>query len=164
MVQRELTVLLALAAVIAVSGCAPKMVETAEFGDPQTSHRILIATGQSEFKQAVASEVIRGCEGAALFFKITDLRRLEFEAVESYTAIVIMNTCFAWQMDPRVKRFLESTTAKAKVIVMTTAGDSNWRSETAGVDAFTAASSPADVTRAAEKIRAGVREIIDAAV
>jgi len=163
MARRGLPILFVLAAVIALSGCASKRVETVEFGDPRTSFRILIATEQSEFKQAVTAEVVRRFDGAALFFKIIDLRELESEAVDAYAAVVIMNTCFAWKMNPRVQAFLESTAVKTKIIVMTTAGDPNWHTETAGIDAFTAASSPADVTRTAEKIRTRVQAIIDAA-
>jgi len=42
--------LVMLAATLALWGCAPKMVKTVEFGDPETTPWILIATEQSEFK------------------------------------------------------------------------------------------------------------------
>lgn len=157
------TLMVTLAAALALWGCAPKMVKTVEFGDPQTTLRVLIATEQSEFKQAVTAKLISGFENGSLFFKIIDLRNLETERVEAYTTVVIMNTCVAWNLNPRVKTFLETTPAGEKVIVLTTAGDPGWQAETAGVDAFTSASSPADVTRVAEQLRTRIRSIINVA-
>ncbi len=155
--------LTALVVAMTLSGCAQKMVNTVAFGDPHTAIRILIATEQSEFKQAVTEKVVNGFENQALFFKITDLRNLESEAVASYTVIVIINTCVAWDLDPRVKTFFESTVTKEHIILLTTAGDADWQAEAAGVDAFTSASSPADTERAAENLRTRIRAIIDAA-
>ena len=75
------TLIVALVVALTLSGCAPKMVKTVEFGNPQTTLRILIATEQSEFKQAVTEKVINEFEDTALFFKITDLRNYRCNCV-----------------------------------------------------------------------------------
>ena len=160
---RLILLLPALVVALALAGCAPKMVQTVEFGDPQTALRILIATEQSEFKQAVTETLVRGLDDGALFFKITDLRNLESEPAGSYAAIVILSTCVAWGLNPRVRAFLESPVAKEKIILLTTAGDVDWQAAVDGVDAITSASSPADVSRVAETLQTRIRAIIVAA-
>lgn len=152
-----------LCAALILGGCAPKMVKTTEFGNPQSAPRILIATEQSEFKQAVIEKVVKDPAQDRLFFKITDLRNLENETAAAYSAVIIVSTCRAWQLNSRVSTFLQETSVQAKIVLLTTAGDEQWEAGVEGVDAFTAASSPADVEQTAEKLQTRIHAIINAA-
>jgi hypothetical protein len=152
-----------LTAITFLYGCAPRAVKTVEFGDPGAAARVLIASERSDFKQAVIERVVAGFENEGLFFKIIDLRDLDGASVETYNAVVIINTCVAWQLNPRVTAFLEETNMRGKTVLLTTAGDADWHADAAGVDAITAASSSADVDRTADKLRTKIRTRIHAA-
>ena len=155
--------LIALAAVPALFGCAPKMVKTIEHGDPGADTRVLIASEASDFKQAVIEQVVARFQNEGLFFKITDLQNLADERTNAYAAVIIINSCVAWQLNPKVNAFIKTADSLEKVILLTTAGDQDWQPGVEGVDAITAASMPADVETIADKINAKLGALIHAA-
>lgn len=154
---------LALAAVLVIYGCAPKMVKTIERGNPGAATRVLIASEASDFKQAVIEQVVTGYAERDLFFKITGLQNLADETATDYAAVIIINSCVAWQLNPRANAFIKKAAMPEKVILLTTAGDQDWQPGVEGVDAITAASISADIERTADKIKARLGALIHAA-
>ena len=96
----------ALAATLVVQGCAPQMVKTVEIGNPRAVMRVLIASESSDFKQAVIEKVVAGYDQDSLYFKITDLQNLADETASSYAAVMIINSCVAWQLNPKANAFI----------------------------------------------------------
>jgi len=154
---------MALTAVVVNYGCAPRMVKTIERGNPRAATRVLIASEASDFKQAVIEQVVTGFAKDDLFFKITGLQNLADETASGYTAVIMINSCVAWQLNPRVNAFIKKTDRLEKIILLTTAGDQDWQPGVEGIDAITAASIPADIERTAEKIKATLGALIHAA-
>jgi len=154
---------IALAVVLLSQGCAPKMVKTVEFGNPRAAMRVLIASEASDFKKAVIDQVVAGYDRKDLYFKVTDLQNLADETASDFAAVIIINSCVAWQLNPRVNAFLNKTEMPANIILLTTAGDQDWLAGIDGVDAITAASLPADIERTAEKLKVKLGALIHAA-
>jgi len=153
----------ALAATLVVQGCAPQMVKTVEIGNPRAVMRVLIASESSDFKQAVIEKVVAGYDQDSLYFKITDLQNLADETASSYAAVMIINSCVAWQLNPKANAFIRQADTLERVILLTTAGDQDWQAGVAGVDAITAASLPADIERIADQLKAKLGPLIHAA-
>lgn len=145
---------------IALSGCAPCMVREVEIGDKSRTNRILIATQQSEFKEAVVSKVVDALKNHAGYIKVIGLGKLAEESSEDYDAIAIINACMVWQLDPQASDFLDSVQEKEKVVLLTTAGGEGCRPEKAQVDAITSASKMSKVDRIAETLVNKVRAIM----
>lgn len=154
---------MALAVVLVSQGCAPKMVKTVELGNTQSAIRVLIASEFSDFKKAVVEQVVAGYDSNSLYFKITDLQNLAVETATDYAAVIIINSCVAWQLNPQVNAFFKKTEMPANIILLTTAGDQDWQAGIEGVDAITAASLPTDIERTADKLKVKLGALIHAA-
>jgi len=127
--------------ILLLCGCAVGSVQTVDSGSKADyEHRVLIASQNSGFKQAVAKEVRDSLKKNSYYVKIIDVKNLRSESPDDYNAIVILNACMAGRPDPRVESFLEILTEKDKIVLLTTGLLDNWKPESAGVDAMTSAS------------------------
>lgn len=115
---------------------------------------ILIASRQSEFKAAVIETVAINYQTTNIAVKIVGLEALESENPADYQAVVLINTCMAWKIDPAVESFLKRYPAADNLIVLTTSGDGEWlpKKPIGQYDAVSAASVMADVGKTAAKI------------
>ena len=139
--------------ILVLSGCASKPVRTVEFGDMVSSrHRVLIATQESVFKEAVAAEVIDGLERELCHVRLIDVGRLDEESTEDYDAIVIATLCVARHTPRRVERFIDRVREKDKVVLLVTAGSGKCGSRPSQVDAITSASTMNNAVMIAESI------------
>ena len=121
-------------------GCATRSVEEIGRGNRSSKRRVLIATQQSPFKEAVVSKVVEGLEKEACYVKIIDIKKLAEEPIEHYEAIVMINTCQARRLNRHARKFLTRVEGKEKIILLTTAGDEHWKPKGVTVDAITSAS------------------------
>lgn len=150
--MRSYPAILLLTLCLSSNGCAVRTVETSEIGRSSYTHRVLLATQYSEFKEAVVTRILESFKGDPVYFKVIDVRNLEEESTEPYQAVFIANTCIAWRLDSHVVDFLERTREKEKIILLTTAGGNKWQPKVAGVDAITSASNRMKVEEVAEII------------
>ncbi len=126
---------------LVVWGCASQPVETIESGLPAASDKkVLVATQNSKFKQAVVSEIYDRLNQNAIYLKIIDVNGLKSQSTAEFSAIVIINRCMAGRPDPRVESFIDREPQKNKIIVLTTGIQDSWKPDTPGVDAMTSAS------------------------
>ncbi len=125
---------------IVLLGCTSRMVKTTERGDKDCKKKVLIATQQSRFKEAVVSRVVAALEKDTCYVKIIDLRKLAGESTENYEAIVIVNTCWAGRLNRHARKFLKNVQEKEKIILLTTAIGEDWKPKAVKVDAVTSAS------------------------
>lgn len=138
---------------IILSGCTMKAVDTAYTGDPITAgKRVLIASQNSKFKQALVSEIIDTLQTNAYFIRVIDVKKLKVESATDYNAIVILNRCIAGRPDPRVETFIDNAFPKHRIIVLTTGRLESWKPEAKGVDAITSASNLKESSIIAQKI------------
>jgi hypothetical protein len=129
-------------------------VQVSEVNDPASAKRVLIASGESDFKESVIERVKAALEPEGVYIKVIGLGELEGQSVEDYDAVVLMNRCVAWGMDPHVDGFMKQQDSYDNIIVLTTSGDGGWLPDTTtrDFDAISAASKHALVDETAGEI------------
>ena len=126
---------------LSLLGCAVGTVDTIESGDRAAEQiRVLIATQNSDFKQAVIQAIRDKLEDNSGYIKVIDVKKLPYESIEGYHAIIILNECMAGRPDPRVESFIDDAPEKEKLIVLITGRLDSWKPESPRVDAMTSAS------------------------
>jgi hypothetical protein len=97
-----------------------------ERGDKDAAKRVLIATEQSEFKEAVTARIMDALEQKGCFIRLIGLENLADESVGHYGAIVIINSYEFWQIDWDASDFIDSADEQEqeKIILLTTVGGS----------------------------------------
>ena len=136
------------------------MVKGTERGDKNCEKRVLIAAQQSEFKEAVVSKVVEGLEQDACYVKVIDVKKLREESTGDYEAMVIVNTCKMWRLNRHVRKFLKKVQETGKIVLLTTAGDPEWKAKGVQVDAITSASEMEEVGAVAETVLEKVRTLL----
>jgi hypothetical protein len=126
---------------LSLSGCAVGTVDTIESGNRATTQsRILIATQNSEFKQAVIQTIRTALDKNSSYIRVIDVKRLPHESIDDYDAVILLNECMAGRPDPRVESFIDITPEKEKIVVLTTGRLDSWKPESPRVDAISSAS------------------------
>jgi hypothetical protein len=148
-------VLLGLAGVI--TACASQSIKRAEKGDMRSKNRVLVAGERSEFKDAVIARVVQALEKEACYVKLMDVDDLTGESTKPYRAVVLVNSCWFWRLRRPVLKFLAKAKEKEKVILLTTAGNDEWREKDIRVDAITSASKMSKAKGVAETLVEKVR-------
>ena len=134
---RQLLILMSLL----VWGCASQPVATVESGHRSAANKkVLVASQNSKFKQAVVAEIYDELKQNAIYMKIVDVKSLKNQSGQEFSAIVIINRCMAGRPDPRVESFIDREPQKKKIIVLTTGIYDSWQPDSPDVDAITSAS------------------------
>jgi hypothetical protein len=123
--------------------------------NPRSSEKsVLIASRASEFKGQVVERLRLGLETKPVYVKIIGLDGLEGEDAARYDAVVLINTCMAWGLDPKVDGFLKRQKQQSHVVVLTTSGNGTWMPGAEGrtYDAIASASKRADADKIADAI------------
>ena len=122
-------------------GCAVGTVDTIESGDRAAERsRVLIATQNSDFKQAVIQAIRDTLENNSSYIKVIDVKKLPYESTEDYDAVILLNQCMAGRPDPRVESFIDDAPEKEKLVVLITGRLDSWKPESPRVDAISSAS------------------------
>jgi hypothetical protein len=140
--------------------CARPSVKTAEFGDKKITDKVLIATEHSEFKDALLEKIKTSLSKQPVYVRIIDVNDIKSEPARYYDAVLIVNTCLAWNRNQTVTKYVEKTSEKEKLIVLTTM-DKNCGTNLLAVDAISSASNPALVDDLAEKIINKIQSRLD---
>ena len=114
---------------------------TVESGPATASNRkVLVATQNSKFKQAVVSEIYDELKRNSIYLKIVDVKYLKSQSTGEFLAVVIISKSMAGRPDPRVESFIDGHPQKDKFIVLTTGLGKSWKPDAPGVDAISSAS------------------------
>jgi hypothetical protein len=132
----------------------------AAYGDAR--YAFLIASRASEFKDAVVKGIEQAFEGESIAITVIGLQDLRDEEAEDYDAILLINTCIAWSLDPQVDTFLHKYRDIGKIIVFTTSGDGHWepKKQNREFDTVASASEMARVDEVTEEIVGSVRALL----
>ena len=126
---------------LSLLGCAVGTVDTIESGDRTAEQsRVLIATQNSDFKQAVIQAIRDTLENNSSYIKVIDVKKLPYESTEDYNAVILLNECMAGRPDPRVESFIDDAPEKEKLVVLITGRLDSWKPESPRVDAMSSAS------------------------
>lgn len=128
-----------------------KKAEEFQVNSPQFSHKIVIATQGSEFKNTVTNEIVNHFEQDSIFIKVIDVSSLSKIYPEDYTAIVLIHTWENWKPPADIEEFINRTTINHdKIITLTTSGQGSYKME--DVDAITGESKLEEVKLFSQKI------------
>ncbi len=123
---------------------------------------LLVASRSSDFKDALVKRIEKAFEHESITIRFVGLQRLKYEDADAFDAVVIMNTCIAWGMDPQVDGYLNKYRGASNIIVLTTSGDGNWLpgKHNREFDAVASASEMARVDEVADRIVQKVRALL----
>jgi uncharacterized membrane protein len=143
-------------------GCASPPVETTQSGPVAVlKKRVLIATQNSKFKQAVVSEIRNALNNNSFYIKVVDIKNLRYQGTREFSAVVIINRALAGRPDPRVESYIDNEPQKNKIIILTTGILDAWKPDTEGVDAMTSASVLSKSDKIAKKIVSKILTLVD---
>jgi hypothetical protein len=146
---------------LSLLGCAVGTVDTIESGNRATEQsRVLIATQNSDFKQAVIQAIRDTLEKNSSYIKVIDVKRLPHESIDDYDSVILLNECMAGRPDPRVESFIDDTPQKEKLVVLTTGRLDSWKPESPRVDAISSASVITQAPTIGQSIAEKVLQII----
>jgi hypothetical protein len=125
-------------------------------------HALLVASRSSEFKDAVVGGIERAFVGQSVAIRFIGLQDLRQESAEDYDAVVLINTCIAWSLDPQVDAFLHKHREGGHVIVVTTSGDGSWepKKQNREFDTVASASEMPRVDAVVEEVVAKIQALI----
>ena len=98
-----------------------KDLRSREINSAALEQRLLIASRDSEFKQALVDTIVDTFADQAVYIKIVGIEELANEDAHAYTAVVIINTAMGWTVDVPVENFLKKHGQLKSIIVLTTA-------------------------------------------
>lgn len=118
----------ALFLIVIIGGCtAPHYIwkqtdmTPVDINAPGLKHRLLIASRDSEFKQALVDKISNAFFDSSTYIKIIGVESLVGEDAQAYSAVLIINTAMGWTVDIPVEEFLKKFGELNTIIVLTTA-------------------------------------------
>ena len=112
--------------------------------------RVLVASQGSEFKAALADELIKGTVSKSIHVKLIDVTRLDKVNESKWDAIIIIHSWEYFKPEKNTKSFVKSLPSKEKLILVTTSADGKLGMK--NVDGVSCASSLAEVGDISDKI------------
>ncbi len=137
------------------------VVEPYDVGEPETGNRLLVASQGSEFKSALVESVITHLAGESLYVRVIDVSGLEEIDEDEWGAILILHTTEQWKLQPDVKKYLDRARNLDKVIVITTSGSGEWKSDEYTVDVMTSASKKEELRALTDNIVLKLKAILE---
>ncbi|UCG29237.1 MAG: hypothetical protein JSV53_06850 [candidate division WOR-3 bacterium] len=136
------------------------VVEPYDLGKPELGKRLLIASQGSGFKNALVESVTTYLAEESRYVRVMDVTGLAEVDESEWDAILIVHTTEQWKLQPDVKKYLDRADALDKVIVVTTSGSGEWKSEDYAVDVMTSASKSEELPLLTQNIVASLKEIL----
>lgn len=140
-----------------------KDIDSFSVNQPTLAKKVLIVSRGSDFKRALVDRIKDAFKGDSVYVKCTGLTKLKKEDASAYGAIVIINTCMAWDWDRNIHAFLKGKKDAKNVIVLTTSGSGKWlpKKIPAGVDAIASASEKTGADVVAADIVGRIRSLLE---
>ncbi|MBW2220720.1 MAG: hypothetical protein JRF40_14720, partial [Deltaproteobacteria bacterium] len=116
-----------------------------------------------EFKIAIIKKIEDAFLEKAVYIKIIGVEGLKNEDAKQYSAVLIINTGMAWEIDRKVEAFLDNYGELDSVIVLTTciSGDMSPDMEGRQIDAISSASAEEQINPVADEIISKLDKIIE---
>ncbi|MBN2301995.1 MAG: hypothetical protein JXN60_05705 [Lentisphaerae bacterium] len=143
---------------VAILLCLGRIVEGGELIGKKP---VLIAAQQSDFKDAVVVRVVEELKKHNIETRIIKMAELKQHKAETYEAVVMIQSIWAWRLARPVRKFLKATPddLRARLILVSTAANSDWRTKEKGLHAITSASKIDKTSKIADFVIARIFEI-----
>lgn len=122
--------------------------------------RVLIATQGSAFKDEVVSGIVEHLKRRSAQVNVVDVSALDGVRDADWDAIVVIHTWEMNQPPADVRKFVDRTADRHKLVVLTTSGQGDFSLE--GVDAISAASKMVDVPARVLEMSRRIDAVLDA--
>ncbi len=133
-------------------------------GSAVSEHRVLIAGASSDFRESVVRSVVDSLTVDSFFVKVTRFKDLRNEDPSNWDAIVLVNTCIAWDIENRVRKYIAGNSSYRRFILFTTSGDPDSCCSSsklpAGVDALSSASAKTRKQPAIDALLVKIRRMV----
>lgn len=129
-----------------------------EVNAPELDRRVLIATQESRFKEAVVDAVVSRLRQRPVYIKVIDLSLLSGVQAAEWSALVVLHTWENWKPQLEAKRFVRRANAPEKVVVLTTSDDGE--EKLAGVEEILATAELTEAPLYAEAILARLEPLL----
>jgi hypothetical protein len=138
-----------------------KDVSSREITVPNTRYRVLITSSSGEFKEGLIDTLIQELVADTIAVRVTRLKNLKKIKTIDYAAVVLINSCWSWDMDRNVKKFLKLYPDDRHIIVVTTSGAGNWqpKQKTKNCDAISTASQIERITPLVQDIFGRIHQL-----
>jgi len=112
---------------------------------------------------AVAKKAKELLTGTDMIVKIIDIKKLKNQSIDLFDAVVIINEVRAWHLNRHTKAFVRNLTSeqKNKVIMISTANVTDWKTREKDIDAVTVASENSTVDTLAGQIKAKIDTLVN---
>jgi hypothetical protein len=125
---------------------------------PEPQRKVLIATRNTEFKNALVEAVLQDLEGEPWAITVTDITDLVVAPAEDYDAIVVIDRLWGGSISGIGSDFIAGLADKDKLVLVVTAHNTRWRHEDEEIDAVTAPSSLPAAAAIAADVAARIRK------
>ncbi len=116
------------------------VVEPFAVGNPGLEKKVLIASQGSDFKNAVVESLTTHLENRQVYAKVIDVTSLGEVNEDEWDALVVIHTTEQWKLQPDVDEYLARAQNMDKVILVTTSGSGDWKTDKYDVETITSAS------------------------
>jgi hypothetical protein len=141
-----------------------KGLADSEQGPSTAPYRVLIAGTTSDFRSTVVAVVADSLVAGSVFVKTTSFRGLTKEDPSSWNAVVIANTCIAWDIENRARNYIEKHPDYRGFVMLLTSGDPDSCCPSSklpsGIDAISTASVAPKLPSVIAGILARIRTVI----
>jgi hypothetical protein len=116
------------------------VIESHEINSPDLEQKVLIASQGSDFKNALVESLVTHLKERPIYIKITDVTTLSEIKEADWDALVLIHTTEQQRLQPDVEKYLDRAENLTKVVLVTTSGPGNWKTDDYDVDVITSAS------------------------
>jgi hypothetical protein len=140
-----------------------KDITASEVNSPKLSQKVLIASRASTYKNALVEKIKQAFKNDSVYIKCIGMKQLKNENADGYGAIVLINTCMAWDWDRNVRSFLKSGKDTRAVIVLTTSGSGDWipNKKKWNIDAVASASVSTNINGVAGEMVLKIKQLLE---
>lgn len=136
------------------------VVEPYALGNPNADTKVLIASQGSDFKNTLVDSLTSRLADESMYMKVIDVTGLGEVNENDWDAVVLIHTTENWRLQSDVKAYLDRVHGLSKIIVVTTSGSGEWKSEDYDVDVVTSASKTEELPGMVKHIVARLEQIM----
>ena len=114
--------------------------------------RVFIAAQSSKFKDALLANITTSLDSQSVSYEVAEVSALKMIDEEDYNAVVIIQYVKAGRINSHVRRFLDRTQSMNKIVLVTTAGSGNPKTDAWDIDTITSASKMDELVEITEKV------------
>jgi hypothetical protein len=137
--------------------CADNLVVQSDGDTP----RIFIASESSDFKDALLKNIISALNARSLYYEVADVSALNKVDEEEWDAIIIIQRVKMGKINSRVRRYLDQTLYMDKLVLVTTAGSGDPKTEAWDIDTITSASKMNELGEITESVLLRLEMILE---